>query len=253
MAEVDLNTLSLPELEGLFERESKELEVKLLGATQLEARELHRDHYALDRALRAKQREHYRSLDLPEILPDLTALTLEELRRLEKLLGLKLYAMSPSSAFAPDDLEAANARRSALVKQNRSILDAIDRLQAASYKPGPHDPPAYEPRGYSAMRSFVKSQSENNLYYLDQWEDHPWYPAIFDAHVALEELIPGYNISQIKEKFGTLRYYIDFPESVENGDWPGIVPEDIRSKADAIILEAEQRAVIISDSLKNRD
>lgn len=251
MTEADFSTLSLAELQDLHGRESEILLSKLIGADQLETRELRMAHYELQRALRAKEREHYRSVEFPEPLQDLTGLSLEELRDLEKLMGLKLYAMSPS-AFGPEESDAANARRVELLRQNRSILDAIDRLQAASYTPGPQDPPAYEPRGYSAMRSFVKSQSENNIYYLDQWEDHSWYPAIFDAHEALEELIPGYNISQIKEKFGGLRYYIDFPESVEDGDWPGIVPEDIRAKADAIILEAEQRAAIISESLKDR-
>lgn len=37
-----------------------------------------------------------------------------------------------------------------------------------------------------------------------------WQPIIEKLHAALLELSPDYEVLQIKEKFGGLRYYIDF-------------------------------------------
>lgn len=69
--------------------------------------------------------------------------------------------------------------------------------------------PAEEPKGYYSRAGFVKSRSENNQHYLDQFKDDPWWPAIDNCNHNLELHFPGYNIAQIKAKFGGLRYYID--------------------------------------------
>jgi hypothetical protein len=71
-----------------------------------------------------------------------------------------------------------------------------------------------EPQGYRAYPGFVKSNPLNNDYYVEQFKDDPWYPIIKRTHERLTELVPGYNIAQIKEKFGGLRYYVDFPDGV---------------------------------------
>jgi hypothetical protein len=42
--------------------------------------------------------------------------------------------------------------------------------------------------------------------------DAGWYPLIVAANEALEALAADYEIHQVKEKFGGLRLYIDFPE-----------------------------------------
>lgn len=76
-----------------------------------------------------------------------------------------------------------------------------------------------EPAGYRAVAGFVKSNRLNNQFYLDQYEGHPWWPAIKACHDELEAIIPGYNIAQIKEKFGGLRYYIDMPLGAEDAKW----------------------------------
>ena len=75
-----------------------------------------------------------------------------------------------------------------------------------------YNPPVVEPDGYRAMPGFVKSRPENNDYYVEQFKDDPWYPIIKDTHERIKEIAPGYNVAQIKEKFGGLRYYIDLPE-----------------------------------------
>lgn len=72
-------------------------------------------------------------------------------------------------------------------------------------------PPVEEPKGCVSVPGFVKSMPDNNDFYVEQFKGHPWYPAIAAAHKRLTEIIPGYNITQIKNKFGGLRYYIDYP------------------------------------------
>lgn len=93
-------------------------------------------------------------------------------------------------------------------------------------------PPVEEPAGYVSAAGFVKSRPENNDYYVEQFKDNSWYPIIKETHDRLTKLIPGYNIAQIKEKFGGLRYYIDFPEQIT-------IPEDyyyaiLKTEADVI-------------------
>lgn len=39
-----------------------------------------------------------------------------------------------------------------------------------------------------------------------------WYPMIIELDKKLAEIFPDYELHQVKEKFGTLRYYIGFPE-----------------------------------------
>lgn len=60
----------------------------------------------------------------------------------------------------------------------------------------------------------------SNTEHLDEWRDHPWWPAIEYAHSSLEELFPGYAIHQIKDKFGGLRYYWGPPNPETDYDRP---------------------------------
>lgn len=81
--------------------------------------------------------------------------------------------------------------------------------------------PVEEPEGYRSAPGFVKSRPENNEHYIAQWENDDWYEILVWLHKELESLIPGYNISQIKEKFGGLRYYFSYPEVIPIKDeWP---------------------------------
>jgi hypothetical protein len=108
-----------------------------------------------------------------------------------------------------------------------------------------------EPQGASTAMGFVKTRPENNDVYVSRWQFDPWYPAIEYAHRELSRLIPGYNIAQIKEKFGGLRYYFDFPEEIAVGEdrehytWLGTV-EAIRQEAQNIVRNAEFMAEGIS-------
>lgn len=108
-------------------------------------------------------------------------------------------------------------------------------------------PPVEEPRGASARAGFVKTRPENNDYYVEQFKDDPWYPIIKQAHDLLTELIPGYNIAQIKEKFGGLRFYIDYPGMPEE------LTKGEQSIADKIIRYAEAWVDGFEFARKERD
>jgi hypothetical protein len=97
-------------------------------------------------------------------------------------------------------------------------------------------PPAVEPEGYRAAAGLVKSLRENNDYYVAQFEGDPWYPAILDAHEAITRIAPGYNIAQIKEKFGGLRFYYDLG-SIDLGAHAS--PDKIIARIDEIVARAE--------------
>jgi len=81
-----------------------------------------------------------------------------------------------------------------------------------------NSPPAEEPAGYCAAPGFVKSRPENNDYYIEQFSGDPWYPILKRTHEYIERLAPGYNIVQIKAKFGELRYYYDLPADLGLND-----------------------------------
>ena len=42
--------------------------------------------------------------------------------------------------------------------------------------------------------------------------DKGWYPLVIELDQKLAEIYPDYELHQVKEKFGTLRYYIGFPD-----------------------------------------
>lgn len=48
--------------------------------------------------------------------------------------------------------------------------------------------------------------------------DH-WLPHIFVLDAELEELMPGYEVLQVKVKFGGLRYYWRAPEGTSKDVW----------------------------------
>jgi hypothetical protein len=97
------------------------------------------------------------------------------------------------------------------------------------------DPPVEEMRGYRSKPGYVKLHPENNQHYLDQFRDEPWWPAISEAADALEKLVPGYNITQIKGKFGGLRFYVD------KGKCPDEVWDGTADARHAILTVAENK------------
>lgn len=50
------------------------------------------------------------------------------------------------------------------------------------------------------------------------WIGPGWIPLIYLTEAVLDKLIPGYKFAQVKEKFGTLRVYLDYPEQVDSED-----------------------------------
>lgn len=104
-----------------------------------------------------------------------------------------------------------------------------------------------EPKGYNNIPGFVKSNPLNNSSYIEKCcEDYPkWADILRDTNEKLEEIVPGYNISQIKDKFGGLRYYWKPPEEWTDGDKFGeILPEfsGAYEKARGVVRDAEGRA-----------
>lgn len=102
--------------------------------------------------------------------------------------------------------------------------------------------PYSEPKGCLAEPSFVKANPLNNDYYVSRFEGDPWYQIIRATHDSLNQIVPGYNISQIKEKFGGLRYYIGLPEriTVPPADMPWLDTEEkVRAEVDRVIRYAE--------------
>lgn len=231
------DSTTLEELNLALEAKADELR-----ADQGERRaELLEDHRCIRDRIRAKKHELYFSLELPEPL-GLDGLDIEGLRaQLELLHSYFRACFDPLHELESAQEEARRLRLAALRAQQREIQAQIDRTLEADYAPGPEDPPAYEPSGYESKPGFVKARPENNGHYLEQFKDHPWYPAISAAHSRLEELIPGYNISQIKEKFGGLRYYFDYPEVIPlRPGWPAYSSEDkIKAMVENAIVRAE--------------
>jgi len=186
------------------------------------------------------QKEAYFSLELPEPL-ELDGLKLSELRDLREHLRLHELPAVGDELEDPAEEELRKAREKALRLQLQEIGKQIAIVRERDFNPGPDDAPGYEPEGYSAFPGFVKSNPANNDFYVEGFRNDPWYPAISEVHRQLSSLIPGYNIAQIKEKFGGLRYYIDYPEEYpanpDNYDWKS--PEQLRKQADAVIRWAE--------------
>lgn len=101
--------------------------------------------------------------------------------------------------------------------------------------------PHPEPIGCVAEPGYVKNNPLNNDYYVERFQGDPWYRIIKRTHERLEELIPGYNIRQIKEKFGGLRFYYDLPEEIPvKPEWPAFDSRDkIINMARSVVTYAE--------------
>lgn len=95
-------------------------------------------------------------------------------------------------------------------------------------------PPVEEPDGYWSQPTYVKSRPENNAHYVDQFADHPWFDIISECAADLENVVPGFNISQIKSKFGGLRFYISKGNCLDD------VWKDNAGEAQEIIRVAER-------------
>ena len=100
---------------------------------------------------------------------------------------------------------------------------------------------APEPPGYVVAPGFVKSNPLNNDAYVEMWKGDRWYPAIKNCHAQISKVVPTYNIVQIKDKFGGLRYYYSLP-SAEELEFPiGYIKnyEELYSYCERAVLAAE--------------
>jgi hypothetical protein len=76
-------------------------------------------------------------------------------------------------------------------------------------------------------------------YYKSVDVDEGWYQIIVDCDNLLTEIDPDYQIAQIKQKFGTLRYYFQ-PSDINNGE--------LYVKMNAVVLAYEKIASITCEA-----
>lgn len=102
-----------------------------------------------------------------------------------------------------------------------------------------------EPDGYDCSPTFVKSNPKNNEVYIDMCTDElgpNLATLLHNTNRQIKNLAPGYNIAQIKEKFGTLRFYADLPEDTTDENY---------DKIQKIITQTEQDGTkILQENMK---
>ena len=76
-------------------------------------------------------------------------------------------------------------------------------------------------------------------YYKSIDVDEGWYQIVVDCDNLLTEIDPNYQIAQIKQKFGGLRYYFQ-PSDVNNGE--------LYVKMNAVVLAYEKIASITCEA-----
>ena len=76
-------------------------------------------------------------------------------------------------------------------------------------------------------------------YYKSVDVDEGWYQIVVDCDNLLTEIDPDYQIAQIKQKFGGLRYYFQ-PSDVNNGE--------LYVKMNAVVLAYEKIASITCEA-----
>jgi len=67
---------------------------------------------------------------------------------------------------------------------------------------------------YDGLKTILSKFNDSYVGYISC--DKGWYPLIISCDEELSAVCPDYNILQIKEKFGGLRYYIYAPEECDN-------------------------------------
>lgn len=70
------------------------------------------------------------------------------------------------------------------------------------------------------------------------WAGPGWHRLIAELHVRLEAIVPGYHPVQIKEKFATLRFYVELPPEPS---------DEIREQLYAQIASAEAASAWICE------
>ena len=230
--------MTLEEVEAAIAARRQDLRAE--GLSNDERTAIHSAIQELVELRKTRELETYFALEGPAPL-NLSGLTLEQLQEKEQLVRKQYIWTTTVQDLEGSDEEIRADRLQTLRAQLDEVQTAVDAIRREQYNPGPKDAPIFEPSGYSARAGFVKSQPGNNEFYVEQFRDNPWYEIIRRTHDRLEGLIPGYNISQIKEKYGGLRYYIDYPAVIPTKpEWPAYSTVDkIKDMVRAQITYAE--------------
>lgn len=126
-----------------------------------------------------------------------------------------------NGAATPDDVDAAFAR-----------LMAVD-IDPVKHRNALHIPPDAGAHA-TAIEAILRRIPDGWGRWLSV--DAGWYPLVVATDARLARLDPHYRVHQIKEKFGTLRYY--FQPSSDEPD------PDVLDAMDAITDDAEHASVI---------
>lgn len=89
---------------------------------------------------------------------------------------------------------------------------------------------------YAAERTALQERFPEGRYWRGIDIGDGWIPIVIELDQKLLELYPNYKISQIKEKFGTLRYYVEgIPYFEDDGE--------TRTPGSLLIDEAEGKTM----------
>lgn len=74
-----------------------------------------------------------------------------------------------------------------------------------------------EKRGCSLKPGFVKRNPKNNAAYVENYLKHneQFRDIVEPAVEEMEQICPGFNIVQMKEKFYSTRFYVSVPEGTD--------------------------------------
>lgn len=67
-----------------------------------------------------------------------------------------------------------------------------------------------------------------------------WWPLLTDVHRQLDEIWPEYEIAQVKEKWGGLRIYLDYPLADDDAD--ELALRRLHEACGAVLAEIEDRS-----------
>ena len=82
---------------------------------------------------------------------------------------------------------------------------------------------------------------------LDFWTGDPWEEPIRKCDRLLQKVIPGYKITDIKNKFNELRYYISYPEGITFHSDEGQIAWAIISQAEMEVFRIQGYHITITD------
>lgn len=89
---------------------------------------------------------------------------------------------------------------------------------------------------FSATLGHVKHNHLNNEYYIDQLKGDIRYPIVLELNQKLSIRFPGYNISQIEDEYGLLRFHVT-QGACPDGAWNASEARHMLAETECLILK----------------